>query len=324
MFLSVFFCVHLWFPPLTVAQEGEVVANFAAGRVLVIVAKDAIVFAAIENKIEPEARGPQMVQLTDKRVAILLGAAEWVSPDGAARPVRLEEELPLVLRATAGHRRLQQEQENDLEAIGIGFLEPLRKAAGRLHNKVALRPDEPLVELLLVGYLENYGPEVWSLRYRMAQDPLRGNYWQTRVLRPAYDQLYPPEKGRPRTLMEVAYPPADDSETLMALLRSGDAKVAAAMRNPAEPAGRAWAALEKGESHKARGEDVLELLRAAISATVPHDVPVAIGMIREAATRERPAFEWIVAPKQTTPQRTGEEEKREPGAPTLRKKPPAD
>lgn len=298
------------------------VANFAAGRVIVIVAKDAIVFAAIENKIEPEARGPQIVQLTDKRVAILLGAAEWVSPDASTKPVRLEEELPLLLRAVAGPKRLQQEQENDLEAIGIGFLEPLRKAAARLHNKVALGPDEPLVELLLLGYLENYGPEFWSLRYRMAQDPLRGDYWQTRVLRPAYNQLYPPEKGRPRTILEAAYPSADDAETLLALLKQGHAKVAA-IRNPAEPAGRAWAALEKGESNKAKGEDMLALLRLAIGATLPADAPAAIGIIRELATRERPAFEWIVPPpKQAPAQHTEEEEKREPGAPTLRKRPP--
>ena len=293
------------------------VANFAAGRVLVIVAKDAIVFAAIENKIEPEARGPQMVQMTDKRIAILLGAAEWVSPDGSAKPVRLEEELPQLMRAVSGPKRLQQEQENDLETLGIGFLEPIRKAASRLHNKVSLRANEPLVELLLVGYLENYGPEVWTLQYRMAQDPLRGDYWQTRVLRPMYNQLYPPEKGQPRTMMEVAYPAADDSETLLAMLRSSDPKVAAALRNPA------WALLEKGESNKAKGSDVLELLRTAVNATVPADVPVAIGMIHELGTRDRPAFEWIIPPPQRAePQRTAEEEKREPGAPTLRKKPP--
>lgn len=303
------------------------VANFAAGRVLFIVAKDAIVFATVENKLEPESRGPQVVQISDKRFAILMGAAEWVTPDSNAPPVRLETEIPGLVRGIAGPKRLQQEHENDLEELGIGFLEPLRKAAARLHNKISFRKDEPLVELLLVGYLENYGPEVWSLRYRMAQDPLRGDYWQTRVLRPAYNQLYPPEKGEPRTLIEAAYPPGgeDDAPTLLALLKRKDEKLGAlraALSNATEPAGRAWVALEKGESHKARGDDMLALLRAALNATVPADTPMAIGYIRELGTREKPSFEWIIAPQQSAPVQRAEEEKREPGAPTLRKKPP--
>ncbi len=299
-------------------------ANFAAGRVIVIVAKDAVVFATVENKMEAESRGPQIVQLTGQRLAILLGAAEWVSPDTGAPPIRLEEELPQLMRGVAGPKRLQQDHENDLEELGMGFLEPLRKAASRLHNKVSLDRDEPLVELLLIGYLEGYGPEFWSLRYRMAQDPLRGEYYQTRVLRPAYYQHYPPEKGQPRTMMEIAYPPpGDGAETLLAMLKKMDAKVAAVLRNPAEPAGRAWAALEKGESHKAKGEDVLALLRAALNAAVPADVPLAIGIIREVQTREKPAFEWIIAPPRSESLKRAEEEtKREPGAPTLRKKPP--
>ncbi len=325
--LAAFFCVHLGFLSFARAQDGEVVANFASGRAIFLVAKDAIVFATVENKLEPESRGPQIVQLSDKRFAILMGAAEWVSPDSNAKPVRLEEEIPGLVRGLAGEKRLQQEHENDLEALGMGFLEPLRRAAARLHNKVSLQKDEPLVELLLVGYLENYGPEVWSLRYRMAQDPLRGDYWQTRVLRPAYNQLYPPEKGEPRSIMEVAYPPRteDDTPTLLAWMKSRDEEAGAlrgVLNNPAEPAGRAWAALEKGESHKAKGDDMLALLRAALNATVPADTPIAVGLIREIATREKPSFEWIIPPRQSAPVQRAEEEKREPGAPTLRKKPP--
>jgi len=329
-------CCLLLFPWAGFAQDGEVVANFAAGRVIFVVAKDAIIFATIENKIEPESRGPQIVQISDKRFAILLGAAEWVTPDSNAKPIHLEDEIPALTRGIAGPKRMQQDHENDLEELGIGFLEPLRKAAARLHNKITMRKDEPLVELLLVGYLENYGPEVWSLRYRMTQDPLRGEYWQTRVLRPAYNQLYPPEKGEPRLIMEAAFPPpapegsesGDDAPTLLALLKRNDPKLGPlrnALSNLNEPAGRAWAALEKGESHKAKGDDMLALMRAALGATVPADTPLAIGLIREVQTHEKPAFEWIIPPpKLSTPQQRAEDsEKREPGAPTLRKKPPA-
>jgi len=340
-FSSAFICVHprllllfslFLFPFSGFAQDGEVVANFASGRAIFVVAKDAIIFATIENKLEPESRGPQIVQINDKRFAILLGAAEWVSPDSNAKPIHLEDEIPGLTRSIAGPKRLQADHENDLEELGMGFLEPLRKAAARLHNKVTMEKDEPLVELLLVGYLEGYGPEVWSLRYRMAQDPLRGDYWQTRVLRPAYNQLYPPEKDKPRVIMEAVYPPpSDDSDgatTLLVLLRQNDPRLAglrSTLSNPAEPAGRAWAALEKGESHKAKGDDMLALMRAALAATVPPDQPLAIGLIRELATREKPAFEWIIPPpKQSAPQQRAEEEKREPGAPTLRKKPPKD
>ncbi len=302
------------------------VANFSAGRVIVVVARDAIIFATTENKIEPEARGPQIVQIGDKRFAIVLGAAEWVTPDSNAKPVRLEDEIPGLTRTIAGPKRLKQDHENDLEEFGMGFLEPLRKAAARLHNKVSLGKDEPLVEVLLVGYLEDYGPEFWSLRYRMAQDPLRGDYWQTRVLRPAYNQLYPPEKGQPRVIMEALYPPSDDTPALITALRQAVAQnnpKFAALRNREDPAGRAWVALEAGESHKAKGEDMLALMRIALDALLPQNTPLAIGMIRELSTRERPAFAWIIPPAQQ--QQRAEravEEKREPGAPTLRKKPP--
>jgi hypothetical protein len=282
-----------------------------------------IIFVTIESKMEAESRGPLVVPLSDKRVAILLGAAEWVSPDTGAAPVRLEEELPKIIRGVAGPKRLQQEQENDLEELGMGFLEPLRKAASRLHNKVSLAKDEPLVELLLVAWQDGYGPEFWSMRYRMAQDPLRGEYWNTRVLRPAYNQHYPPEKGQPRTLMEVAYPPAGGDRALLDLLKAGEPKLASLLNNRNEPAGRAWAAVQAGESHKAKADDLLALVRAAVNATVPAETTVSIAIIRELATRERAAFEWIVAPAEPSrTQRAEEEEKREPGAPTLRKKPP--
>lgn len=290
--------------------ETELVANLAAGRVVVCVAKDGILIATVENKIEADSKAPVVVPLSGKRVAILLGAVEWVVPASADDPVRLEKDLRGLMGEIAGPRRLQQEQGNDIEMLGTAFLEPLRKIAGRLHRLIEIGEDEPLIEMLLVGYVENYGPEVWSLRYRMAQDPLRGDYWQTRILRPAYEQLYPPEKEQPRTLMEARYPPQDESPDLLALLTG---EPLAKVRAASEPNTRASQRILKGESNKATIDDTLALMRAALDAVIPPEKQLSIAVIRE-----RTGFEWILAPP--APPKS-EEEKRPAGAPTLRKPP---
>jgi hypothetical protein len=324
LFLSAFLCVALRLPPaLAQSQtaEQEVVANHAGGRVILTVARDAILIAAIENRFEPEARPPVIVQLSRQRIAILLGAVEWTSPIGATDPVRLDNEITRVMGGISGPKRLAQEQESDLENLGLAFLEPLRNAAARLHHRVNLPPDEPLLELLLVGYVEGYGPEVWSLRYRMAQDPLRGDYWQTRVLRPAYNQLYPPEKGQPRTLMETRYPPEEKRNevdpTLLELLLSGDERLDR-IRTGDPAATRATQRLHAGESNKATAAELTAFLQTALNAIVPPERALALAIIRE-----RTGFEWVIAPPPPAPEKRAEDDKdREPGAPTLRKKPP--
>jgi hypothetical protein len=179
--------------------------------------------------------------------------------------------------------------------------------------------DEPLVELLLIGYEENYGPEVWSLRYRMVQDPLRGDYWQTRVLRPSYNQHYPPEKGHARTLVETSYPPSAGPGTLLEALLAGGVAMPA-LQNPAAAPGRAWVRVQAGESHKAGVDDVLALVRGALAATVPEGKAVAIGVIRDQVRAG--GFEWIVPPPEPALAPRAEDQKTEPGAPSLRRKPP--
>jgi len=64
------------------AQEAgqEIVANLSAGRVVIYVAKDGMVIAANESRLEADSRPPLVAQLSPKRIAILLGAAEWVLP----------------------------------------------------------------------------------------------------------------------------------------------------------------------------------------------------------------------------------------------------
>src|SRR5438309_1139415 len=79
--LALVFCVSLWFLPSSLrAQENEqeVVANLAAGRVVLYVARDAIVIGAVEQHVEPDSRPPLVLPLGERRLGILLGAVEWV------------------------------------------------------------------------------------------------------------------------------------------------------------------------------------------------------------------------------------------------------
>ena len=94
-----------------------------------------------------------------------------------------------------------------------------------LHAKVDLPANEPLAELILVGYQPGYGPEVWQLAYAMKQREEEPGYWTTRVLLPSYVQLWPPEKGQPHTLIEFAYPPENAPPTLLELLRQKDPRL---------------------------------------------------------------------------------------------------
>ena len=87
------------------------------------------------------------------------------------------------------------------------MLERVRVLAGQLHHKVNLGEEEPLIRIVLAGFVRDYGPEAWTIDYHIQQDALGNDIWRTRVLRPSYNQLYPPEKGKPKTFMEARYPP---------------------------------------------------------------------------------------------------------------------
>jgi hypothetical protein len=314
-FLSVFIGVHLWFPFSEPAQEmkEEVVANLAAGRVTIFVAKDGILVATQGNPIEPGTRMPVVVPLSSRRVAVLLGAVEWVFPALNKPAFSLARELPGALAKIAGPKRLEAEQEGDIEHLGASLLEPLRVAAGSLHNQIEFPEDEPVVQMLIIGYVENYGAEVWELKYRIRQDFLRENYWRTRVLRPSYTQLYPPEKGQPRTLVDSRYPPEDTEAGLPGLWQQGDSRLER-IKLMSVPAAKAAERLAKGESHKAELEGATEWFRTALNAVVPQTTPLGLLVIRE-----QRGFEWVVAPPERPETAAVEQKPREPGAPTLRK-----
>src|SRR5271167_4683181 len=72
----------------------EIVVNFAAGRVVIAVVKDAILIGTIENQIEPQTHPPIPVQMNGKRAGVLLGAVDWFSPSSQLQIARLAIELP--------------------------------------------------------------------------------------------------------------------------------------------------------------------------------------------------------------------------------------
>ncbi len=322
---SLLICVHgfavlasgLCFPLALYAQEQEyeIFANLAAGRAVISVARDGIVVGAVENRGEAGARSPLVIPMSFHRVAILLGATDWYWPNADRNPVLLEREFQKIYNETRTERLSESDEASDIEQLGTRWLEILRPLAGQLHRKVELPEDEPLLEVILAGYVPDYGPEVWSLTYHIVQEPLRGDFWRTRVLRPRYTQLYPPEKGQPRTLMEARYPGEDPEPTLREWMASADPRferIRAA--NPAQA--RASASLQKGESHKALMNDTGEFLRSALGATAPQDAEIQLGVVAE-----EKGFRWILAPKEPV-ERVEEGTKREPTAPTLRRKVP--
>ncbi len=298
-------------------REDEIVANLAGGRVIVHVARETIVFAAIDQPIEAKAVPPRVVNLDVGHVGILLGASEWQLPSDP-KPVRLDRNIQHV---AAPDLRYQQsgEAEPDLETIGVAFLDKLRPLVAQLHHKVEITPDEPLLQIVVLGYApDNYGPEVWVVEYRMEQEQVatRGEYWQTRVLRPRFTQLYPPEKHAPRTPVESRYPPEMKGPTLLELIQGNDPRIAR-LRAGEPRFAKVLEAIDKGQAQKAVATDAADLLRAALPLIAPN-APFVLGTIEE-----RRGFSWIVPPDEPV-EKAKDDKNRPPEAPSLRRKPNPD
>src|SRR5271170_307704 len=210
--LSLFFISSLASAPIAPAQEreiaDEVVANLAGGRVIIHVARDKIVFAAIDQPVEPNSIPPRVLSIDRDHIGVLLGASEWhLTSD--PKPVRMDRDFPRVPGKNPHYSADTDEVAPDLDVIGVAFLERLRPLVAQLHHKIEFKPNEPLFEVVLIGFApDDYGAEVWTIEYRIHQDEIatRGDYWQTRLLRPRFTQLYPPEKKEPKKLVEVRYP----------------------------------------------------------------------------------------------------------------------
>ena len=322
--LSVFICVHVWFLPSEVrAQEDaaqEVAVNLAEGRVVVCAAKDGIIVATADSHSERGSRQPVVVTLSSLRAGVLLGAVEWIQPESSDKPVRLDSELTRIAAEalnTSG-RPNYSNAATDIESIGVALLERFREVAGQLHHKIKIGEDEPLLRLVLVDYVPDYGPEAWTVDYHIRQDSLAADYWRTRVLRPSYNQLYPPEKGQPHTLIEVRYPPANRATAapeLLDLLRQNDPRLAR-VRTASEILAKSVASVVGGESQKSLAASDAEFLRAALPAVTPPETKLTMALI----DFDR-GFRWLIEPPEAAAPPPADTKPREPDAPTLRRKP---
>ena len=323
--LSVFLCMQLWFlaSPAN-AQENtaqEFAVNLAEGRVIVCAAKDGIVVATADTHSERGSRQPVVVALSALRAGVLLGAVEWVEPESSDKPIRLDSELERLASValnTSG-RPNSSSSATDIESLGVAVLERVREIAGRLHQKINLGEDEPLLRLVLVDYVPDYGPEAWAIDYHIRQDALANDYWRTRVLRPSYNQLYPPEKGQPHTLVEVRYPPANRATAepeLLDLLRQNDPRLSQ-IRTANEIQAKSVAFVVGGESQKSLAAADADFLRAALPAVAPSDTKLTMALV----DFDR-GFRWLIQPpKSAVPAPPADEKPREPDAPSLRRKP---
>jgi hypothetical protein len=331
--VSIFFATVL-LPPLVPAQtlqrEDEIVASLAGGRVIAQVAKDnVIIFAAINQPVEQNSVPPRVLQLDSLHIGVLFGASEWQIPS-APTPVRLDRDYQSIVQSTNNQHYAPYpgQEAPDLETIGVAFLEKLRPLVAQLHHKLDVRPDEALFELIILGFARDYGPEVWQVEYRIEQEQVaaRGEYWQTRILRPRFTQLYPPEGGKkaPHTLVEARYPPEDPAALaskivtqnteppLIALIQAGDPALTRLRSSDAKFA-KVMDAIDHGQAQKASATDSADFLRAALPL-ISGGNKFFLGTMEE-----QRGFDWIVPPDE--PVEKTDDKSRPPSAPSLRRKP---
>jgi hypothetical protein len=325
--LSVFISVHPWFhSPSAYAQESrgqEVAVNLAEGRVVICAAKDGIILAAINAHGEANSKVPAIEVLSADRMGVMLGAVEWEQPDSKENSIRLDEEFRGIIAAAFNSPARPKEADagNDIETIGIAVLERVRKVAEILRHKVNLGPDEPLIRIVLAGYVRDYGPEVWTIDYRIQQDLLGNDIWRTRVLRPSYNQLYPPEKGKPKTFMEIRYPPenrASGEPEFLDLLQQNDGRLAQ-IRTANEMIAKSVNLAIEGQSQKADAASLSNFMKSAFPAVTSPDTKLTMAMVDYDN-----GFKWILQPPKPPAPPAGEKPKEqtpeEPERPSLRRK----
>ena len=327
--LSVFLCVCAWFLSSTAfAQEKteqEIAVNLTEGRVVICATKDAIILASADAHGEGGSRPPAITVLSAERMAVMLGAVEWVQPDSKDQSIQLDTEFRGLVAAAlnTGNQNAGAFRTTDIESIGIALLERLRVVAGLLHHKINLGEDEPLIRIVLAGYLRDYGPEAWTIDYHIRQDALGNDIWRTRVLRPTYNQLYPPEKGKPKTFMEVRYPPenrsAGDPE-LLDLLQQNDSRLAK-IRTANEIEAKAVTFAAEGQSQKADAASVVNFLKAGLPVVLAPQTKLTMAKVEYDG-----GFQWIIQPPKAPAPPPGEKQKEkgkepeESERPTLRHK----
>lgn len=311
LLIFIFFTAAI--PTLAQDREDEIVANLAGGRVIVHVAKDVIIFAAIDQPVEPNSIPPRVAGVDSAHIAVLFGASEWRVP-ADPKPIRLDRSIQ---RVGAQERREDYGLENaepDLELIGTTFLEKLRPLVGQLHHKVDFSPNDPIFEMVIIGYAPgDYGPEVWVAEYHMEQEEVatRGEeYWQTRLLRPHFTQLFPPEKHAPRLLVESRYPAGLKGPTLEEMIKSNDPRIASLTKEARFE--KVLENLRAGSAQKAQSAESVEFMRAAVPLLAGNSSYV-IGTLGEQS-----GLNWVVPPTEPV-EKAQEDKNRPPDAPTLRR-----
>lgn len=299
--------------PAQERSDDEIVANLAGGRVIIHVARDQIIFAAIDQPVEVHGPPPRVIDIDGSHVGVLFGASEWQRP-ADPNPIRLDQNFQRV-GAKDPNYAPYSEAEPDLETMGTAFLEKLRPLVDQLHHKISFPSDEPLLEIVVIGYGPNdYGPEVWTVQYRIEQEEIatRGDFWQTRILRPRFEQIYPPEKHAPHTIVETRYPSDLKSPQVNDLIQSNDTRIAKLAAGDQRYA-KVLADLRKGEAQKASPQESADFMRAL--------VPIIAGNASFVmGTMDEHGFRWVVAPEEPV-EKAKEDKNRPPDAPTLRRKP---
>jgi hypothetical protein len=296
-------------------KDDEIVATLTGGRVIIHATQESITFIALDEPIEAGSAPPRVMSVDGRHVAVLLGSSEWRIP-ADPNPIRLDKGYT---RTGTPDPRYQGsysgEAEADLEQMGVAFLEKLTPLAARLHHKLDFPPDQPLFELVVIGFgPRDYGPEVWTVEYRMTQTNIaaRGDFWQTRVLRPRFEQIYPPEKHQPRKLVETCYPGACKGPSLQQLLEGNEPTLEKLGRSDIKLA-KAVGFITNGQAQRAARQDANTFLRAAVPLIYPNRHFVM------GTYEEEHGFEWTVPPDE--PMERAKEDKNRPAeAPSLRRR----
>jgi len=304
-------------PALAQDRDDEIVATLAGGRVIVHSTRENIIFIAINEPIEEAGSvPPRVISLDSHHVGVLFGSSEWRIP-AEPNPIRLDKQLTHIANQDPKYAgSYNGDAEPDLETIGVAFLEKLTPLAARLHHKLDFPADQPLFELVVIGFgPRDYGPEVWTMEYRMTQEMIssRGDFWQTRVLRPRFDQIYPPEKKAPKKLVETCYPGACKGPTLQQLIEGNEPSLAKLSGSDPKWA-KAVDLIANGQAQKTVTADTAAFLRAAIPLIYTNRQFV-MGTIEE-----QHGFDWIVPPEEPVERAKQEDKNRPPEAPTLRRR----
>jgi hypothetical protein len=295
-------------------KDDEIVATLTGGRVIIHATQESITFIALDEPIEAGAAPPRVMSVDGSHVAVLFGSSEWRIP-ADPNPIRLDKGYT---RAGTPDPRYQGsysgEAEADLEQMGVAFLEKLTPLAARLHHKLDFPSDQPLFELVVIGFgPRDYGPEVWTVEYRMTQTNItsRGDFWQTRVLRPRFEQIYPPEKHTPRKLVEICYPGACKGPSLQQLLEGNEPTLEKLAKSDVKLS-KAVTLISNGQAQKAARVEANTFLRAAVSLIYP-DRHFVMGTYEE-----EHGFQWTVPPNEPI-ERVKQDKNHPTEAPSLRR-----